>query len=300
MQLLSSSQYRRLLPLVRGKVPELYLPSLFAVIEGNARAIVLAERGDFPERALVVVKGGRVFPLGAEDPRFAKETLPELVARYNVRDPLFAISPASPAWQNVLDDCYAAAVTRVHFKYMGGSPAPAAAPAQPQRRIIPVDFRSMAALTRGTNPWLLDRWTDLAMTVSPSFGYCVMINSEIVSAAWAGIVAMGEAELEAVTHPDYLRQGYAEAVCREMLRHCAREGLRPTWSCDLKMRPSIDLAIKLGFTPTARSTAYIWCRQFARPNPKWGMGVSDFKLNPPGAHPAVDITMATNERLKAA
>lgn len=290
MKTLDSSRYSRLAPLIDGKIAREYLPSLHAVIEGSAAATVFADSVDEPTRALVALKGGWAFPLGSADADFARETMPALLAQCNPGDPLFAIWPTSTGWADAISTHYALWTTRVHFKYTGG--AAGSRPEPPHHATAPIDFGAMAAISGAINPWLPDHWNRLAATTSLSFGYCVMIDGKIASAAWAGLVGMRVAQIDVATHPDYLRKGYGDAVCRALMNRCAEDGLEPYWSTDLANEPSMHMAVKLGFAPSSKTIAYFWCRQLPEPNPKWGSGLSSIKLNPPGSTPPVVVTMA--------
>jgi len=293
-KVLDPSLYRRITPLLGGEFNPIYLPTLSAVTEGHASATVLVDRCDRPTRAVVALAGGWVFPLGPADDIFARHTIPTLLAQCDNAYPLFAIWPASADWERSLSESYALSMSRIHFTYMGA--VGERQPLSTSISVSPIDFGAMASITEPIDPWLPGRWNGIAASSPTTFGYCVTINGELASAAWAGLVGMRVAQFDVVTNPAHIRKGYGEAVCRALLDHCAREKLVPYWSTDVANTPSFHLALKLGFAPSSKSAAYVWCRDLPMPCPKWGSEVAEISVNSPGSLPAVRIAYNEGRR----
>lgn len=59
------------------------------------------------------------------------------------------------------------------------------------------------------------------------------------------------------TLPDHRRRGLATACFRTLAAHLAGRGLAPVWGALAENEPSLHMAARLGFRPTARLTSFV-------------------------------------------
>ena len=78
-------------------------------------------------------------------------------------------------------------------------------------------------------------------------GFCLVVNGQVVSEAYACFWGRERLEIATVTHPDHRGRGYAAAVCAHLIEACEGLGFSTYWSCDTANQPSRVLAEKLGF-----------------------------------------------------
>jgi L-amino acid N-acyltransferase YncA len=87
----------------------------------------------------------------------------------------------------------------------------------------------------------------MAFLTHHGLGYCITLDDEIVSEAYAGPAVRGVMEIGIYTHPTCRRHGYAEIVCAQLITTCEAQGYRTFWNCGATNVASATLARKLGF-----------------------------------------------------
>ncbi|SFS77342.1 GNAT family N-acetyltransferase [Paenibacillus sp. BC26] len=90
------------------------------------------------------------------------------------------------------------------------------------------------------------------------FGYCVLVDNQLVSLCISGSVGNGRAEISIFTNEGYRNIGLAKLTCSAFINHCLEHNLVPNWGCDTGNKASIQLATKLGFEKIKENKMLWW------------------------------------------
>ncbi len=94
-------------------------------------------------------------------------------------------------------------------------------------------------------------WHNASDFSSQGFGYVLYYYDQPASVAFSSFMHEGFLELGMETKKSYRRKGLATYVCAKLIDYCLDNNLEPVWSCRLSNEASYNLALKLGFEPTA-------------------------------------------------
>jgi len=93
-------------------------------------------------------------------------------------------------------------------------------------------------------------WRDREDFLTNGIGYSLLVDDEVVSAAFSAFIHDKQLEMGIETSPDHLGKGYAFEVCSGLITYCLENGYEPVWSCRYENTGSVKLAQKLGFKVT--------------------------------------------------
>ncbi len=94
--------------------------------------------------------------------------------------------------------------------------------------------------------------------VERGFGFCILHQGEIVSAATTYAICDRGIEIQIDTRKDHRRRGLALSAGAQLLIHSLERNLDPNWDAD--NQASVKLAKKLGYTPIGTYPIYVLVR----------------------------------------
>ena len=174
-----------------------------------------------------------------------------LPAARDSHDPTLVIYPTSPDWRMQLPALLGGreilSLRRRTFNFDAARvPVSRRINLPTGLRLEPVDAARIAA-----SPELQAEisllWHSVQAFLSHGLGYCVMAGDQVASVCLSAFAGGKLREISVSTHPDYRRQGLAQAVCRAFIYACRWQGLTPVWECWHDNLPSVKLAETLGF-----------------------------------------------------
>ena len=112
---------------------------------------------------------------------------------------------------------------------------------------------SLASQLKNEGLSSLPGFSSLADFAERGIGFCVRIESRIISHAVSLMQCREGIHIGIETHPDFRNKGLATAIAAKLLVHCIERDIYPHWSASSENAVSIHLAEKLGFV---RDTAY--------------------------------------------
>lgn len=122
--------------------------------------------------------------------------------------------------------------------------------------LAPLDARFFS-FCRET-PWAADFCSQFSSPedfAARGLGQLVLFQGTPVAGASSYLIYRDGIEIQVETAPDFRRRGLATAAAASLMRRCFDRGLVPHW--DAHNPPSAALAVKLGYTPGARYTAFL-------------------------------------------
>lgn len=93
-------------------------------------------------------------------------------------------------------------------------------------------------------------WRNWQQFAAAGGGYCTVQNGVPTALAFTSFVTDRQLEIGVETNPAWRGRGHAFHACAAMIDHCLRIAKEPVWSCRGENTGSVQLARKLGFTPT--------------------------------------------------
>jgi GNAT superfamily N-acetyltransferase len=78
------------------------------------------------------------------------------------------------------------------------------------------------------------------------FGFCVVVDNEIASVAYALNLSASYASVSIDTAEPFRRRGLATLACERFIEYCLEQGITPIWNCLESNIASGELALKLG------------------------------------------------------
>ena len=94
--------------------------------------------------------------------------------------------------------------------------------------------------------------------IQRGFGYCILQEDEIVSAATTFVICKKGIEIQINTRKEHRGRGLATVVAAQLVIHCLQNNLDPNW--DAANKPSVGLAKKLGYTPAGTYSMIVLAR----------------------------------------
>jgi GNAT superfamily N-acetyltransferase len=94
-------------------------------------------------------------------------------------------------------------------------------------------------------------WRDSTQFVRAGGGFSLMVGDAIAATAFCSFRQGTLFELGIETAAAHRGRGYARHVACALIDECLRSGLEPIWACRRENDASYQLALRLGFVPTA-------------------------------------------------
>lgn len=116
------------------------------------------------------------------------------------------------------------------------------------QEIVPITYEMAQSIQGAVVPggfWRMD-----GQASAEHAGYCLLVNGEIASTAFAAYHTDTQLEIGIETAEAHRGRGYAFQVCAALIDYCLERGLEPVWSCRRENEGSYNLAQSLGFEPT--------------------------------------------------
>ncbi|ADM36587.1 GNAT family N-acetyltransferase [Bacillus spizizenii] len=90
-------------------------------------------------------------------------------------------------------------------------------------------------------------WDSVSYFSSKGFGFAILHGNHVVSECTSIFLGHHRAEMDIYTLEEYRGMGLAYCVASEFIEYCLKNGIIPSWDCDVCNNSSITLAAKLGF-----------------------------------------------------
>ncbi|MCC6557379.1 MAG: GNAT family N-acetyltransferase [Polyangiaceae bacterium] len=142
--------------------------------------------------------------------------------------------------------------TRVNFAFDRGAYLRAraqVAPPAPPARLVRTDEAMFARIDGSVVPRHF--WRDGAQFVRAGGGFSLILGDEIAATAFCSFRHGASFELGIETAAGHRGRGFARQVACALIDECLRLDLEPIWSCRRENEASFQLAVRLGFAPTA-------------------------------------------------
>ncbi|MBN2349753.1 MAG: GNAT family N-acetyltransferase [Bacteroidales bacterium] len=91
-------------------------------------------------------------------------------------------------------------------------------------------------------------------------GFSLFVEDKIAATAYSAFVHDNKLELGIETVEEFRGRGFAQYSCSALIDYCLEKKLEPVWACRLENIGSFNLAVKLGFEPTAEIPYYRLCK----------------------------------------
>ena len=101
----------------------------------------------------------------------------------------------------------------------------------------------------------------LEQALEAGVGFCLLQGDEVLSQAFAAPFVNDQFEIGVGTPEGHRRKGYALVTCAHLIRECEKPGYRPYWNAAAQNTPSLNLALKLGFSTECPFRVYWWKEQ---------------------------------------
>ncbi|BAB05803.1 GNAT family N-acetyltransferase [Halalkalibacterium halodurans] len=95
---------------------------------------------------------------------------------------------------------------------------------------------------------ILESWSSIECFFSYGIGYCIISNhNEIVSVCKSGFVAGNVHSIDIQTLEEHRGRKLAQKITRAFVKKCFDRGIIPYWDCMESNKPSIAVAVNIGF-----------------------------------------------------
>ncbi len=127
-------------------------------------------------------------------------------------------------------------------------------PTDPHIRIVRTNRRIFCDMKGSVVPKFF--WKSEDHFLKAGTGFSVFYKEQLACTAFSSYIHGNQLELGIETLPEFRGKGLARFACAALIDHCIENHLEPVWSCRLENRPSYQLALSLGFHPTAKIPYY--------------------------------------------
>lgn len=100
-------------------------------------------------------------------------------------------------------------------------------------------------------------WNNASDFLSCGVGFLLMYDNQSVAVAFSSFLHGTMLEMGMETTAEFRRKGFGSIVCVKLIQYCLKKGFEPVWACGSGNQGSFNLALKLGFEPTAYLPYYV-------------------------------------------
>jgi RimJ/RimL family protein N-acetyltransferase len=228
---------------------------LVGVLQGRLPGIVLTDDARRPSWVVLQEKlYGTLFPSANMDPQILTKLIRDLMSEGEVLlgcldgDPLLESIALKPDYEGRVFDFTDRDPNINLAQFEKSLPA--------GFRVVPlekaVQERRPNSAASGDDEKELEEYLD------GEYGYCLMREGQIISAATGGAAIDGVIELGVATIPKYRKQGYASMLAARLVAQCEAGGFQTYWNCNSKNTPSLRMAKKLGYRTEREYSILAW------------------------------------------
>ncbi len=254
MQELTKEKYNGLKTLFN----ETFCPTfVYSILEQTIPGVVYVDDQTFPRSFLIGTESGIYFIAGNQGNRAVNEFIAgyyEEQARSTKRFTLFS---SNDTWDRVMntilkDDLNQ--MKRVAFSYQQKPSKTDMVPKGLELKRIDEDVISNS--TEFNRAYYEEYWDSVSHFSSKGFGFAVLHGNHVVSECTSIFLGHNRAEMDIYTLEEYRGMGLAYCVASEFIEFCLKNGIIPSWDCDVCNNSSITLAAKLGFKPVSEYSIF--------------------------------------------
>ncbi|HUU79623.1 MAG TPA: GNAT family N-acetyltransferase [candidate division Zixibacteria bacterium] len=111
----------------------------------------------------------------------------------------------------------------------------------------PVDKKSFKSIADEGGRLFSKWWYSFNDFKEKGVGYILVEHDKIISTCFACFAGANAVEIGIVTHPEYLRKGFAFITAAAFIEECLERNIDPIWHTSKINIPSQNLALKLGY-----------------------------------------------------
>jgi RimJ/RimL family protein N-acetyltransferase len=126
----------------------------------------------------------------------------------------------------------------------------------PNFEVMPITHHHIKNAQAFSYAYYDEYWDSTANFLENGFGYCLVLQEQIVSEAVSIFKSNDFAEIDIMTDSNFRGQGLAGRVAHIFIDHCLANQLKPCWDCDVSNTASMYLGTKLGFTTPQKYAIY--------------------------------------------
>ncbi|KGR73501.1 GNAT family N-acetyltransferase [Ureibacillus manganicus] len=94
---------------------------------------------------------------------------------------------------------------------------------------------------------ILEFWSSLENFFNEGIGYCAVYKNEIVSVCFSGFVVENVHCVDIETLEEHQGKKLAQKIAHAFVSDCLERGMLPYWDCMEGNKPSVAVAVKIGF-----------------------------------------------------
>ncbi|MFD2043392.1 GNAT family N-acetyltransferase [Ornithinibacillus salinisoli] len=139
-----------------------------------------------------------------------------------------------------------------------------------KKKQLPVGFTieeiSKDTIERSTNfnnTYYDEYWDGVTNFLKHSFGFCVLYQGRVVSECTAIFMGQSIVGIDIFTQHEFTGNGLAYILGKAFIDKCLKQGLTPSWDCDVKNVSSLNLANKLGFENHVEYSIFVRKKELA-------------------------------------
>ncbi|HEX8684373.1 MAG TPA: GNAT family N-acetyltransferase [Ardenticatenaceae bacterium] len=274
---LAPTQFGVIAPLAEGVWTDRAL--IDSVAEGTRDARVFVDDAEQPRAAFLCVREGDYYLLGDPSPSPLRQFIKDTPGEAEVFNQIFAYFLPQAGWQEALAEDSEGAIEffKVRaFRFLKRTIAPLEVWQKEARADVTVQ-QINEHLLRGVDEGRIHTNHEfsrehLEMIAGERFGFCVVVEGEVASVAWAYATSSRFSSLFIDTAEPFRRQGLATLACAAFIDYSLAHGMEPLWACLDSNLASAATALKLGFEEVAGRIESAWephGRNFKGPMGLW-------------------------------
>ncbi len=99
-------------------------------------------------------------------------------------------------------------------------------------------------------------WDDADDFFRKGIAFSLYCDNKLASTAFSAFVLGDKLEIGIETVEEFRGKGFAQHICTALIDYCLENNYEPIWACRLENKGSYNLALKLGFEPSAQLPYY--------------------------------------------
>ncbi|MEG7336578.1 GNAT family N-acetyltransferase [Bacillus sp. 0102A] len=222
---------------------------VYSILEQTIRGVVYVDDQTFPRSFLIGTESGIYFIAGDQGNRAFNDFIAGFYEEQMKSTKRFTLFSSNDIWDKVMKTMLKGDLNqmkRVAFSFQQ-EPSKTAMELPKGLVLKRIDEDVISNSTEFNRAYYDEYWDSVSYFSSKGFGFAVLHGNHVVSECTSIFYGRNRAEMDIYTLEDYRGMGLAYCVGNEFIDFCLKNGMVPSWDCDVNNKSSFSLAAKLGF-----------------------------------------------------
>ncbi|MCY7949473.1 GNAT family N-acetyltransferase [Bacillus inaquosorum] len=246
MQELSKEKYNGLITLFQNKCCPTFV---YSILDQTIPGIVYVDDQTLPKSFFIGTESGIYYIAGEHGNQEFNDFIAGFYEAQSKSTKRFTLFYSSDTWDRVMKTILKDELNQMKRMAFSFQQKPSKMVFRLPKGLIlkRIDEDIISNSTAFNRAYYEEYWDSVSHFSANGFGFAVVHGNHVVSECTSIFLGHNRAEMDIYTLEEYRGMGLASCVGSEFIEFCLKNGIIPSWDCDVCNKSSIALATKLGF-----------------------------------------------------